>query len=146
MNNFVYPALLVPETKDGGFVVTFIDLPEAITQGEDLAEALYQAADCLEEAIAGRISDNEVIPEPSLANQGNYLVFLPAQMAVKATLYNVMRRTSTSQIELAKRLNSDEKEVSCLLDPHKASKLSHIEKALQTIGYQLVVGSMPNAI
>jgi lysophospholipid acyltransferase (LPLAT)-like uncharacterized protein len=64
-------------------------------------------------------------------------------MAVKATLYNAMRRTSLSQIELAKRLNSDEKEISCLLDPHQDSKLSHIEKALQTIGYQLVVGSMP---
>jgi antitoxin HicB len=143
MNNFAFPATLVPETKDGGFVVTFVDLPEAITQGENLADALHQAADCLEEAIAGRISDNEVIPEPSLTHQKNYLVFLPAQMAVKATLYNAMRRTSLSQIELAKRLNSDEKEVSCLLDPHQDSKLSHIEKALQTIGYQLVVGSMP---
>jgi len=76
------------------------------------SSSFYQAADCLEEAIAGRISDNEVIPEPSLANQGNYLVYLPAQMAALATLYHAMRRTSTSQVELAKRLNSDEKEIS----------------------------------
>ncbi len=34
MNNFAFPATRLPETKDGGFVVTFVDLPEAITQGE----------------------------------------------------------------------------------------------------------------
>lgn len=146
MNNFAYPATLVPETKDGGFVVTFIDLPEAITQGDDLVDALHQAADCLEEAIAGRISDNEVIPQPSLASEGNYIINLPAQTAVKAALYNAMSHVYINKVELAKRLNCDEKEVQSLLDPHHVSKLSSLEKALQTIGYQLVIGSVPNAV
>ena len=35
--------------------MTFEDLPEAITQGETIAEALAEAADALEEAIAGRL-------------------------------------------------------------------------------------------
>lgn len=33
MTRFVYPALLTADEKDGGFVVTFRGLPEAITQG-----------------------------------------------------------------------------------------------------------------
>ncbi len=106
MNHFAYPATLVPDIEDGGFVVTFVDLPEAITQGDDLADALHQAADCLEESIAGRISDNELIPQPSPVSQAHYLVHLPAQTAVKATLYNAMRQSAMSQSELAKRLNS----------------------------------------
>lgn len=55
MEHFVYPATLTPDTKNGGFVVTFADVPEAITQGEDLVDALKEAADCLEEAIANRM-------------------------------------------------------------------------------------------
>lgn len=35
-------------------MVTFPDLPEAITQGDDAREALAEAADALEETIAGR--------------------------------------------------------------------------------------------
>ena len=62
MTRFVYPALLTTDEKDGGFVVTFRDLPEAITQGNSLEEALNEAADCLEEAIALRIDDKLEIP------------------------------------------------------------------------------------
>ena len=50
MRNFVYPAILTPDEQDGGFVVTFPDVPEAITQGEDVTDALQQAADCLEDS------------------------------------------------------------------------------------------------
>ena len=60
-----YPVTLTPDTIDGGFVVTFRDLPEAITQGETMAEALIEAADALEEAIAGRSRRGDPIPEPS---------------------------------------------------------------------------------
>ncbi len=97
MNHFAYPARLVPDRQDGGFVVTFVDLPEAITQGDDLADALHQAADCLEESIAGRISDNELIPQPSPVSQAHYLVHLPAQTAVKATLYNYLTQRRFGQ-------------------------------------------------
>ena len=62
-----YPATLTTDPIDGGFVVTFRDLPEAITQGETMAEALTEAADALEEAIAGRIRRGDPIPEPSPA-------------------------------------------------------------------------------
>ena len=62
MDQFVYPATLTPDAQDGGFVVTFVDMPEAITQGDDVPEALHQAADCLEEAIAGRIRRRDDIP------------------------------------------------------------------------------------
>jgi antitoxin HicB len=55
MRDFSYPVILTADETDGGFVVSFPDLPEAITQGEDAGDALTQAADALEEAVAGRI-------------------------------------------------------------------------------------------
>ena len=81
MRNFVYPAILTPDEQDGGFVVTFPDVPEAITQGEDVTDALQQAADCLEEAIAGRIRRGACLPEASPVGPGHYPIPLPAQTA-----------------------------------------------------------------
>jgi hypothetical protein len=47
MRRFEYSVALEPE-RDGALTVTFPDLPEAITSGKDRADALDQAADCLE--------------------------------------------------------------------------------------------------
>jgi antitoxin HicB len=41
-----YAALFEP-TEEGGFVVTFRDIPEAITQGDSIDEARDMAADAL---------------------------------------------------------------------------------------------------
>ena len=86
MLSFVYPAKLSPE-KRGGFTVQFRDLPEAITSGKNRADALVQASDCLEEAIAGRISDGLDLPAPSRVGKTEVQVALPTPMAARATLY-----------------------------------------------------------
>ena len=57
MRTFVYPAKFERGDKSGVLVITFRDIPEAITQGKGEKDALWQAADCLEEAITGRIAD-----------------------------------------------------------------------------------------
>jgi len=62
MQSFVYPASLKPDKDDGGFIVRFVDLPEAITQGDDKEDALREAADCLEESIANRIAMDLLLP------------------------------------------------------------------------------------
>ena len=79
MRDFIYPALLTPDEQDGGFVVIFPDVPEAITQGGDVSDALQQAADCLEEAIAGRIRRQACLPGASPERPNSYPVPLPAQ-------------------------------------------------------------------
>lgn len=84
-HELAYPVTLTPDETDSGFVVTFDDIPEAITQGETVAEALAEATDALEEAIAGRIRRGDAIPEPSPAAD-RPLVSIPAQIAAKAFL------------------------------------------------------------
>jgi antitoxin HicB len=138
MYYFVYPATLTPDAQDGGFVVTFLDIPEAITQGEDIPEALQQAANCLEEAMVGRIRRREDTPEASPRGAGQYAVALPAHTAAKTALYLALRQAQLSQVELAAWLNCDEKEARRLLDPRHASKLSRIAAALAVLGQQCV--------
>jgi len=139
MEQFVYPVSLTLDTKDGGFVVTFVDLPEAITQGETADEALREAADCLEEAIANRIVTGLPIPPPSRLKRGQHTVPVAAQTAAKAALYIALQEAQITKAELAKRLQCDEKEVRRLLDPRHPSKLPRIEAALAAVGHRLIV-------
>ena len=145
MQSFIYPARLRPDSVDGGFVVTFADLPEAITQGEEVEEALREAADCLDEAIVNRIVTGLPIPLPSAVEKGCYPVPLAAHSAAKAALYIALQEARMTKAVLAKRLGCDEKEVRRLLDPRHPSKLPRLESALAAIGRRLIVGFQATA-
>lgn len=68
----------------------------AITQGQGEKDALWQAADCLEEAIAGRIADGRPIPNVSKPARTERLIPLPAPMAAKAGLYLALNTADRS--------------------------------------------------
>lgn len=139
MFQFKYSAALTPD-EGGGYVVTFRDLPEIITQGDTTEEALEEAGDALEEAIAARIRLKEDIPVPSKPTKGEMLVELPVETASKAALYYAIRESGLTKVQLATRLGCDEKEVRRLLDPRHPSKLPRIEAALNALGKKLVIG------
>lgn len=65
-----YPACFLPEKGGRGFHVRFRDLSEALTGGVSLEEARVEAADCLAEAIAGRIARGDTMPQPSRPKRG----------------------------------------------------------------------------
>jgi antitoxin HicB len=136
---YAYPVTLLAEDS-GGYVVTFSDFPEAITQGENADDALEEAEDCLEEAVANRIVMNLALPSPSAPSSGQKVVFLPAPTAVKAAFYSVIRELNVSNVQLAATLGIDEKEVRRLLDPFHPSKLNRIDELLRRLGRRLVVG------
>jgi antitoxin HicB len=140
METFVYPAQLTPDEEDGGFVLQFVNFPEAVTQGDDMSEVTNVASDCLEEAISNRIVMGLPIPKPSSIEKGQFHVALSAQIAAKAALYLSLRKAGISKMELARRLQCNEKEVRRLLDPHHKSKLPRIESALAAMGQKLIVG------
>ena len=134
MRQFTYLMKVTPDKKDGGFVVTCRDFPEAITQGESIEDALDEAVDCLEEAIAARIDDERDIPMPSTSKRGEHPVSVPPSMALKAAVYLAVREAGISNSELARRMQLDEKEARRILDPHHPTKLPRIEAALAVLG------------
>ncbi len=136
MSRFSYGAKLTRDS-DGGWIVTFRDIPEAITQGDDVESALREASDCLEEAIAARIEDQRDIPIPSPLISNEHLVFVPIQTALKASVYLAMKESTLSRIQLALLLNVDEKEVRRILDPHHGTKLPTIERTLKALGQHI---------
>ena len=70
---YIYPVILTEDTDDGGYVVTCRDLPEALTQGDTIEEALESTADALDEALCGCINHGRDIPEPSAKQAGERL-------------------------------------------------------------------------
>ncbi len=134
MYDFVFPARFTRDRKDGGFVVSFRDVPEAITQADSLPECLEVAAGALQAAIEGRIMDGLGIPTASRAKRGERLVAVPIQTALKAALYIAMRERGITRAELARRLRIDEKEARRMLDPHHSTKAERLEQALAVLG------------
>lgn len=131
-----YPALFEPE-PDGGFVVTFRDLPEAITQGDDLDQALTAAVYVLGVALEFRIKYDEAWPEPSPLAEGERLIELPVLILAKLALMRRMHETGTSKVELARLLGVSEGAVRRLLRFDHRSHIGRIEAALGRLGARL---------
>ena len=140
---FAYPVHLEP-APEGGFVVTFPDVPEAITQGEDEAEALLAARDALETALAMYVQAGEDLPRPS--RRRHRLVVRPSALAcAKLAVYQAMREQGVSQAELARRLRWHLPQVKRVLDLNHASRLEQVEAALAALGRELRVEVRPAA-
>jgi antitoxin HicB len=114
-------------------------VPEALTAGDDLADTLAQAADCLAEAMAGRIRRGDGIPAPSSPKRGQHLISVPLYLAPKLALYLAMRERGMRNTDLAKRLGVSETVVRRMLDPKHATKPERIQAALTALGKRIVV-------
>src|SRR5882762_9735874 len=71
-----YPVILTPDPESGFTTVTFPDIPEAITQGRDVPDALKHAVDGLETAMSIYMDKRLGIPLPRKV-RGGYYVDLP---------------------------------------------------------------------
>jgi antitoxin HicB len=121
---YAYPYEL-SEQPEGGFTVTFPDVPEAITQAETEADAARLAEDALVTALSFYADDAEPVPHPSPA-LGRRLAYLPLLVAAKLALHDAMLAAEISNVALARRLGVDEKIVRRLRDPLHKSRIDEV--------------------
>jgi len=133
-----YPATLTP-APEGGFVVTFRDVPEAITQGETTEEAIAMAADALLTAMDFYVEDRRPVPLPSQPAEGDQIITLPASAWVKVLLLNATIEQKISNAELGRRLGMTPSTVQRLFDLKHTTKLDALAAALSTIGKNLAI-------
>ena len=96
-----YPAKFEHD-EDRRVLVTFRDLPEAHTDGADMAEALAEAADCLDSVLSFRMKYREPILAPSKARKGEVEIAPSATVAMKAALHMAMTDRNLTTRALAK--------------------------------------------
>ena len=68
MNKLFYPAIF-HVAEEGGFWITFPDLPECMTQGDNMQEAYEMAVDALWLALTSREQEKQEIPAASDLSQ-----------------------------------------------------------------------------
>lgn len=100
---FDYPVILEAQ-PEGGFVVTFPDVPEGITQGEDEDEALMYAVDALETALSFYVDARKPLPKASKPAKGQKTVRPSALECAKLGVYQAMTDQGIKKAELARRL------------------------------------------
>lgn len=133
-----YPIVLEAQVE-GGFVVTFPDVPEAITQGEDEAEALLYAVDALETALSFYVDDRKALPAPSKPKRGQHTVRPSPLECAKLGIYQAMTEQGIRKAELARRLNWHVPQVDRLFDLHHASRFDQLQLAATVLGKRLVL-------
>ena len=133
---FDYPVILAAQ-PEGGFVVTFPDVPEAITQGEDRDEALLYAVEALEAALSFYIDDRRPLPVPGKAKRGQPVVRPSVLESVKLAIYAEMLAQGVKKSELARRLGWHMPQVDRLLDLNHASRMEHLESAARSLGREI---------
>jgi antitoxin HicB len=123
---------------EGGFTVTFPDIPEAITEGDTSPEAHARAEDALVTALSFYTDDARPLPTPSAA-RGRPVAMVPPLVAAKLALHGAMLAAGISNVELGRRIGLDEKAVRRLRDPLHRSHIAQVEAALRVLGKRLEV-------
>lgn len=134
---FDYPVILTPD--DGAVLVTFPDVPEAITFGADEDEALLYAVDALETALSFYVDARKSLPLVSKAKRGQHTVRPSALECAKLGVYQAMTEQGIKKAELARRLGWHMPQVDRLFDLRHASKLDQIEAAAKALGRHVEV-------
>jgi antitoxin HicB len=134
---YAYPYVAEPQ-PEGGWTVTFLDVPEAITQGDTEEEVAAMAEDALVTALSFYTDDGQPLPRPSAAHN-RPVAIVPSLVAAKLALHDAMLAAGMSNVVLGRRLGLEDKAVRRLRDPLHRSHIGAVEAALRVLGQRLVV-------
>lgn len=149
--NLLYPARFEPQ-PDGGFTVLFRDIPEAITEGDTLDEALLHAQEVLSMCLRGRIEDGQPIPLPTVTPENpapakptktktkgiTIRLVAPDAQAQSAALLR-LARAGRPLSELARALDTSWAAAQRLENPRHWPSLKQLDRAAKVLGRRLVL-------
>ncbi|HWA42150.1 MAG TPA: type II toxin-antitoxin system HicB family antitoxin [Hypericibacter adhaerens] len=132
-----YELNLTPDADT--WLVTAPAFDEVVTYGEDGESAIRNGLDAILQAIAGRIADNEPIPQPKTGEPtaGSVLVQLPLLVFLKAALYMNLREQGKTRADLMRMLGWHREQVDRLFRLDHNSTLDQLERAFAVLGRPL---------
>ena len=132
-----FPAKFKKAIDTGGYEVYFRDIPEAMTCGDNLDDAIDMAKDVLISAMEFYFEDERPIPVPSKPKRGERLIDLPPSISAKVLLLNEMLGQNKKQADLARDLGVKPQEVTRLISLKHTTKIDRIADALKAMGKHL---------
>ena len=140
--NILYPAKITFNKRDNRYLVEFLDLPEAVTEGVSFEEALFNAAEVLTLTLEGRVDEKMEIPAPS-CKTGKTIHIIAPSARVQAALLIRFSKGKHSISEVARALGTSWPAVARLEDPHHWPSLKQLERTAGAIGHRLVLSLEP---
>ena len=137
-----YPVELTPDDNDT-IMVTFPDVPGAVTYGDGRADALARAVDALETMLGAYITGRRDLPVPSPA-EGRPLVATSLLAALKLTLYRAMRERGWRKADFARVMGHSPRRVDRLLDLRHASTVAQLDHAIAACDHHFTVALTEN--
>jgi antitoxin HicB len=92
---------VLEKAPEGGFVVKFPDVPEALTQGDDKEEALTRAVDALETALEFYTDEGRDLPKARKPKRGQHVVSPSTLTVLKLEVFQAMRDSGVKKTERA---------------------------------------------
>lgn len=120
-------------------MVSFPDIPEALTQGNTRHDALQAAQTALITAFEFYFDDNEAIPLPSAVGAEDTYVEIPLSVASKVLLLNAFLESKITQQELANRIGRPKQEITRLFDLKHTTKIDAVQIAARVLGKELAL-------
>ncbi|QAV24389.1 hypothetical protein [Proteus hauseri] len=132
---FKYPAVASFDEESETYEITYRDFENihAVAYTKDDVE--LEASDILHVGLEEFISAKMPIPEPSKAEPGDFIVYLPLLSCLKIALHNAILETNTKKSDLARKMNLTSAQIERLIDINQTSKADSLEQALYLLGY-----------
>ena len=92
--------------NNGAYLLTFPDIPEAVTSAHTEASVMRMAGDALESALEFYFEAGRAVPMPSVPKRGQRSVTLSASMSGKVLLLNEMIAQKVRPADLERRLKT----------------------------------------
>ena len=134
--NACYPAVFEPQ-QPSGYVVQFLDLEEAFTQGETIDECIFNGAEVLTTLLEIYLEDGREIPRPSENVKDAYHIAPDAR--IQSALLIRWARGDRSLAKIARALETSWPAAQRLEDPHHWPSLKQLDKMASVLGKKLVL-------
>jgi len=135
MKDIRYQALFTPQ-PEGGYTVTFPDIPEAITEGDSMEAATFAASEALTLALECILEASEPVPASREYAEGLWISpYASVQAAVALRLARLAQ--GKSMADVARALHTSWSAAQRLESPRANPTLRQLERAAAAMGRRL---------
>lgn len=125
------------EDDNGTTLVTFPDVPEAMTFAGPDDVALARAEEALRTALAVYMADRRPLPAGAPRGQTGMTISLGLLESMKLAIYQAMLERGWRKADLARALDQNPRQIDRLFDLGHASPVAQLEGALKAMGREV---------
>lgn len=141
--NVLYPAQITFDQDDNKYLVKFLDMSEAVTEGDSEEEAFFNASEVLTLTIEGRLEEGIEVPQPSRCAKDQILISPSARAQAALLIRWAKLYGDHTTSEIARSLSTSWPAIARLENPKHWPNLRQLEKVAHALGQQLIISMEP---